>query len=34
VFGHDQTSYLRFAFANSPAEKMSTLIDRLIESQA
>jgi aspartate/methionine/tyrosine aminotransferase len=34
MFGHDQTSYLRFAFANSPAEKMSMLVDRLIESQA
>ena len=33
MFGADQDSYLRFAFANSPAEDMSLLIDRLIESQ-
>jgi aspartate/methionine/tyrosine aminotransferase len=33
MFGADQDSYLRFAFANSPAEEMSLLVDRLIESQ-
>ena len=33
MFGADQESYLRFAFANSPAEDMSLLVDRLIESQ-
>ena len=33
MFGEDQDSYLRFAFANSPAEDMSLLVDRLIESQ-
>ena len=29
----DQDSYLRFAFANSPAEDMALLVERLIESQ-
>ncbi len=33
MFGADQDSYLRFAFANSPSEDMSILVDRLIESQ-
>ncbi len=33
MFGEGQDSYLRFAFANSPAEDMSLLVDRLIESQ-
>jgi aspartate/methionine/tyrosine aminotransferase len=33
MFGPDQESYLRFAFANSTAEDMSLLVDRLIESQ-
>ena len=33
MFGADQDPYLRFAFANSPAEDMSLLVDRLIESQ-
>ncbi len=34
TFGPNQESYCRFAFANSSAEKMSTLAERLIESQA
>ena len=34
MFGPDQESYLRFAFANSPAEDMAVLVERLIESQA
>jgi aspartate/methionine/tyrosine aminotransferase len=33
MFGPDQESYLRFAFANSPAEDMAILVERLIESQ-
>lgn len=33
MFGPEQESYLRFAFANSPAEDMSLLVERLIESQ-
>ena len=33
MFGPDQGRYLRFAFANSPAESMQPLVDRLIESQ-
>jgi aspartate/methionine/tyrosine aminotransferase len=33
MFGPDQESYLRFAFANSPAEDMALLVERLIESQ-
>jgi aspartate/methionine/tyrosine aminotransferase len=33
MFGPDQESYLRFAFANSPAEDMPILVERLIESQ-
>jgi aspartate/methionine/tyrosine aminotransferase len=33
MFGPDQESYLRFAFANSPAEDMPLLVERLIESQ-
>jgi aspartate/methionine/tyrosine aminotransferase len=33
MFGPDQESYLRFAFANSPAEDMPLLVKRLIESQ-
>jgi hypothetical protein len=33
MFGADQDSYLRFAFANSPTEDMPLLVDRLIESQ-
>jgi aspartate/methionine/tyrosine aminotransferase len=33
MFGPDQESYLRFAFANSPAENMALLVERLIESQ-
>ena len=33
MFGPDQDSYLRFAFANSPAEDMQLLAERLIESQ-
>ena len=33
MFGPDQDSYLRFAFANSPAEDMPLLVERLIESQ-
>lgn len=33
MFGSDQASYLRLAFANSPADKMSILVERLIESQ-
>ena len=33
MFGPDQEQYLRFAFANSPADKMSALVERLIESQ-
>lgn len=33
MFGPDQDSYLRFAFANSPAEDMPVLVERLIESQ-
>ena len=34
MFGPDQDSYLRLAFANSPAEDMPLLVERLIESQA
>lgn len=34
MFGPDQDSYLRFAFANSPAEDMPVLVERLIESQS
>jgi aspartate/methionine/tyrosine aminotransferase len=34
MFGPDQDSYLRFAFANSPAEDMPVLAERLIESQS
>ena len=34
MFGPGQDSYLRFAFANSPAEDMPRLAERLIESQA
>ena len=33
MFGPDQDAYLRLAFANSPAEDMPLLIERLIESQ-
>jgi aspartate/methionine/tyrosine aminotransferase len=33
MFGPDQANFLRFAFANSPAEKMTALVERLIESQ-
>ncbi len=33
MFGPDQEPYLRFAFANSPAEHMPVLIERLVESQ-
>ncbi|HJZ11165.1 MAG TPA: aminotransferase class I/II-fold pyridoxal phosphate-dependent enzyme, partial [Acidobacteriota bacterium] len=33
MFGPDQESYLRFAFANSPAEDMPLLVERLIENQ-
>jgi aspartate/methionine/tyrosine aminotransferase len=33
MFGPDQDSYLRFAFANSPSEHMRVLVERLIESQ-
>jgi len=33
MFGPDQDSYLRFAFANSAAEDMALLVERLIESQ-
>jgi aspartate/methionine/tyrosine aminotransferase len=33
MFGPDQANFLRFAFANSPAEKMPALVERLIESQ-
>ena len=33
MFGPNQDSYLRFAFANSPAEDMPVLVERLIESQ-
>ena len=33
MFGPDQEPYLRFAFANSPAEDMAILVERLIESQ-
>ena len=33
MFGPDQANYLRLAFANSPADKMSVLVERLIESQ-
>ncbi len=33
MFGPGQESYLRFAFANSPAEDMPTLVERLVESQ-
>ena len=33
MFGPEQDSYLRFAFANSPAEDMPVLVERLIESQ-
>jgi aspartate/methionine/tyrosine aminotransferase len=33
MFGPDQERYLRFAFANSPAEEMASLVERLIESQ-
>ena len=33
MFGPDQANFLRFAFANSPAEKMPVLVERLIESQ-
>ena len=33
MFGPDQESYLRLAFANSPAEDMPLLVERLIESQ-
>jgi aspartate/methionine/tyrosine aminotransferase len=33
MFGPNQESYLRFAFANSPAEDMPLLVKRLIESQ-
>lgn len=33
MFGPGQEQYLRFAFANSPAEDMPTLVERLIESQ-
>ena len=34
MFGPGQEAYLRFAFANSPAEDMPRLAKRLIESQA
>lgn len=34
MFGPDQDSYLRLAFANSPAEEMPVLVERLIESQS
>ncbi|MEQ1524405.1 MAG: aminotransferase, partial [Aestuariivirga sp.] len=34
MFGPDQDSYLRFAFANSPAEDMPVLVERLVESQS
>ena len=34
MFGPDQDSYLRFAFANSPAEDMPVLVGQLIESQS
>jgi aspartate/methionine/tyrosine aminotransferase len=34
MFGPDQDSYLRFAFANSPPEDMPVLAERLIESQS
>ncbi len=33
MFGPDQDNFLRFAFANSPAERMLALVERLIESQ-
>jgi aspartate/methionine/tyrosine aminotransferase len=33
MFGPNQEAYLRFAFANSPAESMSLLMERLVESQ-
>ncbi len=33
MFGPDQSDFLRFAFANSPAEGMSALVERLVESQ-
>jgi aspartate/methionine/tyrosine aminotransferase len=33
MFGPDQDSFLRLAFANSPAEDMPLLVERLIESQ-
>jgi aspartate/methionine/tyrosine aminotransferase len=33
MFGPGQDSYLRLAFANSPAEDMPLLVERLIESQ-
>ena len=33
MFGPEQESYLRFAFANSPAEDMAILVERLIESR-
>ena len=33
MFGPEQESYLRLAFANSPAEDMALLAERLIESQ-
>jgi aspartate/methionine/tyrosine aminotransferase len=33
MFGPGQESYLRFAFANSPAKDMAFLVERLIESQ-
>jgi aspartate/methionine/tyrosine aminotransferase len=33
MFGPDQDSYLRFAFANSPSEHMRVLVERLLESQ-
>ena len=33
MFGPEQDSYLRLAFANSPAEDMPLLVERLIESQ-
>ncbi len=34
MFGPNQDAYLRLAFANSPAEEMPVLAERLIESQS
>jgi len=33
IFGPDQDKYLRLAFANSPADNMTMLVERLVESQ-